>query len=402
MRRILRIKIGGRVFHIPIFAVLFAVSLLLSLLILYVGAQTFYGTPHFYTVLLISVLTFILPLAGYLYIEYRRIRQMERMFPQFLRDLADAQRAGMTLPQAVVSVSKVHYGPLSEEVRKMANQISWGVPFDEALTRFAERSGSNMIKAAVRLILEAYMAGGDIASILYTVAEDSKKVHLLREERKTRFSGFIVTMYAVFLIYLVLVSILLNTLIPELPTLPQVGGESVFGISTHPTQRIEEGDMRTILFHLTIIEAVFSGIIAGLAGEGSILAGAKHAFVMILIALLAFQVLIPLPDPADRLARVILKAPPMKGASIYVGKYFVEKNITVDDIKEAMADYVSSFGLPFLKPEEKEIQFVRGKCAPCDENRVFVRPDAVIVNVPSYLTFTVQPVGGVYRVYVSG
>lgn len=397
-----RIKIGGRVVHIPVFALIFATSLFTSLAILYAGARAFYGTPHFYTVLLVSVLTLILPVAGYLYMRYRRIAQMERMFPQLLRDLADAQRAGTTLPQAVVSVSKVHYGPLSEEVQRMANQISWGVPFDEALIRFAERSESKMIKAAVRLILEAYMAGGDIASILYTVAEDSKKVYFLREERKTRFSGFIATMYAVFLIYLALVAVLLNMVIPELTALPRVAGEPILGISAQPVQRVEEEEIRTILLHLTIIEAAFSGIIAGLAGEGSAIAGAKHAFIMILIALFAFQVFIPLPDPVDRLARVLMKVSPTEDSSTYVGRFFVEHNITVDTIREAMENYARSFGLSLFMPEDKKIRFVRGKCRPCDENRVIVQPDAVIVRVPSYLSFSVQPKGDVYHVYVSG
>lgn len=402
MEDALRVRVRGRVVRLPTFAVVFTLSLLASLAVLYAGAGAFYGTPHFYTAVLASALTLILPVTGYLYLKYRRIRHMERMFPQFLRDLADAQRAGMTLPQAIVSVSKVNYGPLSEEVRRMAHQISWGVPFDEALTRFAERSGSKMIRAAVRLILEAYTAGGDVASILYTVAEDSRKVYLLREERKTRFSGFVITMYAVFLIYLVLVSVLLNTLVPELPTLPHVAEEPALGVSSQPARRIGEEEMRAILFHLTIIEAAFSGIIAGLAGEGSAVAGAKHALVMLLIGLFVFQTFIPIPDPVDRIARAVLKAPPVEGASIHVGRFFVERNITVDAVKEAMARYANVVGLPLPELGDVRVAFVRGVCGPCDENRVSVRPDAVIVHAPSYLSFTVQPAGDAYHVHVSG
>lgn len=397
-----RVRLGSRVFHIPTEGIVFALSLLASLVVLYFGVRAFYGTPHMYTVVLVAVLTFIVPVGAYFYIHYRRVLQMERAFPQFLRDLADAQRAGMTLPQAVVSVAKVNYGPLSDEVRRLANQISWGVPFEDALSRFAQRTGSKMIRASVRLILEAYRAGGDIASILYTVAEDSRKVHSLREERKTKFAGFVATMYAVFLIYLALVAILLNTLIPELPSLPSISGGGIFGVSATPTpQRIEEGELRAILFHLTIIEAIFSGIIAGIAGEGSALAGIRHALIMVFLALFAFQLFIPLPDPVDRLARVIAKAPPNVSTSIYVGRFFVERNITVADVNAAITAYVKGLGFPIFGGARR-VDFVQGTCAPCESGDVYVRPDGIFVRRPSYITLTVQPAGGVFHVFVGG
>jgi flagellar protein FlaJ len=49
---------------------------------------------------------------------------------------------------------------------------------------------------------------------------------------------------------------------------------------------------KRLLFHACLIQALFSGLIAGEMGEGSIRAGVKHAAVMVFIAFVIFTILL--------------------------------------------------------------------------------------------------------------
>lgn len=58
----------------------------------------------------------------------KKIQDIEKRLPEFLRDVAEAGRFGMTLAQAVKVASRGRYGKLTPEIRRMAAQIDWGVP----------------------------------------------------------------------------------------------------------------------------------------------------------------------------------------------------------------------------------------------------------------------------------
>ena len=71
--------------------------------------------------------------------KMRRISKIEERLPDFLRDVAEAGRFGMTLPDAIIVASTGRYGLLTDEIKKMASQLEWGVPVATALHLFEER-----------------------------------------------------------------------------------------------------------------------------------------------------------------------------------------------------------------------------------------------------------------------
>src|SRR5207253_3019611 len=76
----------------------------------------------------------------------REIKQVERRLPDFLRDVAEAGRFGMTLADAIVVSSSGRYGKLTPEIKKMAAQITWGVHATEALRLLATRVKTPMVE----------------------------------------------------------------------------------------------------------------------------------------------------------------------------------------------------------------------------------------------------------------
>ncbi|RLF51881.1 MAG: hypothetical protein DRN11_02055, partial [Thermoplasmata archaeon] len=102
-----------------------------------------------------AILSIIGPFGFYEYARYRKINLMEERFPEFLRDLAESRKAGMTMAKAVEMAARGDYGYLTPEIKKMAVQISWGLPFSEAFKRFGERLKTPLIQRTTTMVVKA-------------------------------------------------------------------------------------------------------------------------------------------------------------------------------------------------------------------------------------------------------
>ena len=54
---------------------------------------------------------------------------------------------------------------------------------------------------------------------------------------------------------------------------------------------IRVSELTSIMFTMSLVEAIFGGIAAGKIGEGSFVAGIKHVIIMIIMAVLSFAAL---------------------------------------------------------------------------------------------------------------
>ncbi|MCH2644385.1 MAG: type II secretion system F family protein [Candidatus Poseidoniaceae archaeon] len=102
--------------------------------------------------------------------------EIEEKFPDFLRDLAEYWKGGLSMTVAVQTLATSEYGALNDEVKKMSDQLSWGIKFSDVILQFAERVGTPLVKRAISLISEADRAGGKISDILVTAANDSREI----------------------------------------------------------------------------------------------------------------------------------------------------------------------------------------------------------------------------------
>ena len=386
--------------EIPSFVWVGLGDLLLFLLLLYLANAFYAGTPYYSTIVALVILIALLVPFFYIYQGYRKIKEKERFFPQFLKDLADIYRSGISLVQATYQTSQQNYGALTPHIRKLAIRLSWGIPFEEAFKLFAKETKSPLIEGATLIILEAFASGGDIPSVLETVAEDIRKLKDLEEERKSHFAPFVGTMYVVFLISIGLSYILLQVLLPEIPVLPSFsmnftpqGGQNFGGTATIP-----EYPLKILFLHLLLIQAIISGLIAGIIGEGSWSAGLKHVLVMGFIALLSFQLFILPTNPADRIARTLTKMPLTMSFSVDLGQFYVEHNITVADVNRFIVGRRGLFGggnvrIKFTFAQDPQ-------CKLCGK-LVEVNADGVFIKKPVYLSFRVVSNGdGTATVYV--
>ena len=78
-----------------------------------------------------------------------KTNQMEEKFPDFLRDLAEYWKGGLSMTVAVQTLATSEYGALNHEVKKMSDQLSWGVSFGDVIDVCAERE-EKLIDETVR------------------------------------------------------------------------------------------------------------------------------------------------------------------------------------------------------------------------------------------------------------
>ena len=114
----------------------------------------------------LAVLISIIPVAILDFREQKRIQNLEDALPNFFRDLAGMNDSGMTLPNAVHLVAGAEYGTLTPHIRKLDNEMSWGVGFVEGMYRFGKNLGTPLADRSVDLIAKASKAGGDISEVL--------------------------------------------------------------------------------------------------------------------------------------------------------------------------------------------------------------------------------------------
>ncbi len=229
--------------------------------------------------------------AGYLHNRERKRRQaIDERLPEFLRDLAESQRTGMTLTQAVITASKGNYGALTPEIKKMAAQIEWGVSFDRALSSFAERVETPLVQRTASLVIEASNSGGDVIDVLEAASEDAREIKQIEHERRSGMQIYVMIIYIAFLVFLGVIGVLNVKFMPEVAD--AVSGASGVSVGSIEFEEFDMQTFRTLFFHAAVVQGLGGGFVAGSMEEGSPSAGLKHAFAMTMLAYVAFRFLL--------------------------------------------------------------------------------------------------------------
>lgn len=240
----------------------------------------------FSSINLIALFIFIFPIVLIKYTEYKKRKELEEMFPVFLRDFVESIRGGMTVPRALKSITRNDYKALNPHVRKMAAQLDWGIPVGRVLMSFAKQSKSKLISRIISSVRESHRFGGNLADTLEALSNTAVEVEHLRAERQLYLHSQMITGYIVFFVFLAVMIGLERFLVPSLsevsPGLP--GAEA-------PAASANFAIEYNIIFrNLIIIQGFFAGLSTGKMAEGAVIAGLKHSLFMMFIGSLVFIV----------------------------------------------------------------------------------------------------------------
>jgi flagellar protein FlaJ len=226
----------------------------------------------------------------YDYLRYRKIRLIDYRFPDFVRDLAESRRAGMTFTKAIMNSAKGHYGVLTEEIKKISMQISWGSSVENALKDFASRTNTKLIKRTVSLIIEASRSGGNVADVLDAASKDARELKLIESERRAGMLSYVAVIYVSMFVFLVIIVILIKSLIPSMMGEGAAGLQGTMGVGGGGL--LSQADVTFAFFSAGVLQAGFMGIVAGVFEQGNIISGIKHSFIMIVISWIILKFLV--------------------------------------------------------------------------------------------------------------
>ena len=256
--------------------------------ILLVLAFALYGTKIFFLLVGSGFLVALAPFVFSIMHENKVAYEKEEMFLEFSRNLVESVKTGTPISKSIVNVKNKAYGELSPHVKKLANQITMGIPLSTALEVFSKDINNKMVSRAITLIGQAEKAGGDIGEILEAVAGAVSMSDKLKKERKAAISTLVVQGYIIFFVFLIIILVMQFQILPMVSGVSDVGGDiGISGISSvSPTGGVSQEEMSSAFLYMLLIQGFFTGLTVGKLSEGNVKTGIKHSFALMLVAFL--------------------------------------------------------------------------------------------------------------------
>ncbi len=200
--------------------------------------------------------------------EYRArfVRRIEREIPDFLRSVLNLRDVGLTLEGVVRMLRESEIGVIGRELRKVETVLEFGDTVREAFIEFVDRVGVASIRRAIFLLIRASERTENLRDILQTAIDDLEYGLRLRDLRFATGFSYVIIVYLSFFVFLYTSYILIHTFTTKF-------GSSV----AYP------------LYRISLIVAIFSGLLAGEMEGGHVLYGLKHVMVFLIASVLLFE-----------------------------------------------------------------------------------------------------------------
>jgi flagellar protein FlaJ len=206
---------------------------------------------------------------------------MEQGIANFLRDLTEVRKTGLSPEKCIESLSKRDYGVFSKELRKISSEISWGVPVKKVIMQFLKRTHSWMTQLVMFLLVETIDVGGGTIAMIESLARFNSLTQEVEKEKKMSVRPYIMMPY--------LASILLVA--TTLMMMSFTTGTLTVGMPGQAGPPKDFSTMKTIFMTSVIFHSYLIGVVAGKISDESVAAGFKHASILVIIAVVAAKVM---------------------------------------------------------------------------------------------------------------
>jgi flagellar protein FlaJ len=246
------------------------------------NALTVYANEIF----LVAVLVIIVPSAILDYENQRWVSEIEDQMPLLVRGVSESQETGLTLVKALEKVvdNKMIGHPLSDEVKKLTVQMSWGTSFEQALTNFKERINSPIVNRFCALVLEASRSGGTIKKVFTATSGFMEEMNDMDKETSAQMKPYIIIIYAAFFVFIVTAILLVRSFLAPMQGAPQIMSQVSLGSTS---------GLKNFFYEDMLVSAVTGGLMAGKLGERRVAGGLKHAIILSIVGYMIFFFSIP-------------------------------------------------------------------------------------------------------------
>ena len=206
------------------------------------------------------------------------VNSVEHHTPEFLRQLVDMKDVGVTVQAAIGLISQSKLGVLSQELVLTSEDIRRGSTPSSALVRMEDRIGLVSVKRAISLLVKASEVTDYIKDVLIIAINDFEHYLKLKKDR-----------FNVALVYVMIVYLSVGI---YLYTSYSLNVSFIASFARFDLAFDTMGNL-TDMFRIGLVLSFFSGLMAGQLSSNTILAGLKHAIVLLAGCFILFTYIIP-------------------------------------------------------------------------------------------------------------
>jgi flagellar protein FlaJ len=257
------------------------------------AAVAFYMGMNPMNIVILAFLLIIMPPGFFNFFETRRISRLEAEFPAMIRDISLSVKSGMTIKSAMSMAAGGQYGALTKAIKQMDNAISWGVSFDDALLHFARKYPTALIRRTVFTLIEASRMGGQLGEILEGVATDVEETKTLEKRRNSETKPYLMVCYISYFVFLAVIMIMSYVFLPMMKEASEATSGTALpaGMGQFAVSDADLAKYNMLFFHALVVQGFFAGIVTGKMSEGKVVAGLKHSVFFIIVAVIAYTLL---------------------------------------------------------------------------------------------------------------
>jgi flagellar protein FlaJ len=204
----------------------------------------------------------------------------EKGINNFLRDLTEVRKTGLSPERCIESLADRDYGEFSKELRKISSEISWGLPVRRVIMDFLKRTRSWMTQIVMFLLVETIDVGGGTIAMIEALARFNNMTQEVDKEKKMAVRPYVMMPYFAS-IMLVATTIMMITFT----------GTTAGLTGSKTTKNL--GEVVITFTTASIFHSYLIGLVAGKISEESISSGFKHAAILVVVAILASK-LVPM------------------------------------------------------------------------------------------------------------
>ena len=243
----------------------------------------------------------------YLYLKLRSEslgKFVESILPDALQLIASNMKSGLTTERSLFVAGRPEFGPLQSELMNASKRISSGERIEVSLQGIGDGINSPVLTKTLWLISRGIKSGGQIADLLFQLADDLKEQQALEEETRSNISIYVLLIFfsAVFGAPMLfgISSFIVQVLSKQLSETPTIDPASLPpGANLGPVSAFAAGKKSEItpdfvlIFSMTalLVTTVFSCLTIGVISTGKEINGLKYVLPLVIIAFLIFFVI---------------------------------------------------------------------------------------------------------------
>ncbi|WP_170109660.1 type II secretion system F family protein [Melghirimyces profundicolus] len=129
---------------------------------------------------------YFLPIFGIKYLAKKRQEEIQYELPDFMDMMSITLQAGMPLDEALKYYVETSQGPLSEEISRLNQEISFGVQREVAYRSLLKRTSSPELEGLIQSLIQSHNLGTPVSE---TFAQQAEEMRRLRAEQAKEAAG---------------------------------------------------------------------------------------------------------------------------------------------------------------------------------------------------------------------